>query len=299
LQQVGANSYATVQTVDPRQLPVPVTDLGRKALISVSHTWVLHRAIIVRAAAAMLVLLLAVGAYQARDLLVAVGERVGRMVQGEFAAAGFGIEQIQISGQKLTTDEHIYTMMALTTGASTLTFDVQKAAARLHWLAAVESATVRRVFPDKVVVEIVEKEPVVRWRIGDATYLVDGKGEPIAKDEGHYNDLPLVVGVGASDDALIMVSSLSRHEILKKDLAALSRIGDRRWDLIYYTGLRVQLPEQGVAQALNQLEMYQRDYALLDRDLTLIDLRVPGMMAVKQTVREEPEAEADKKKKKP
>lgn len=296
MQQVGANSYATAQTVDPRQLPVPLTALGRKALVGVSHTWVLHRAIVIRVVAAMMVAVLAAGAWHARDLLVEAGERVGRMVQGEFAAAGFGISQIQISGQKLTTDGHIYTMMALTTGASTLTFDVQKAAARLHWLAAVESATVRRIFPDKIVVEIVEKEPVVRWRIGGAVYLVDGKGDPIAKDDGNYTDLPLVVGDGASDDALIMVSSLARHEILKKDLAALSRIGDRRWDLIYYTGLRVQLPEQGVAQALDQLEMYQRDYALLDRDVTLIDLRVPGMIALKQTVREDPDA---KKKKKP
>jgi cell division protein FtsQ len=297
LQQVGANSYATAQTVDPRQLPVPVSQLGRKALISVSHTWVLHRAIVVRVAAAMMVLFLAAGTWQARDLIVAAGEKIGQMVQGEFAAAGFGIEQIQISGQQLTTDEHIYAMLALTTGASTLTFDVQKTAARLHWLAAVESATVRRIFPDKIVVEIVEKKPLVRWRIGDAVYLVDRKGEPIAKDDGTYAELPLVVGAGASDDALTMVSSLSRHEMLKKDLAALSRIGDRRWDLIYYTGLRVQLPEQGVAQALNQLEMYQRDYALLDRDLTVIDLRVPGVIAVKQTVREDPDA--DKKKKKP
>lgn len=297
MQQVGANSYATAQTVDPRQLPVPVSQLGRKALISVSHTWVLHRAIVVRVAAAMMVLFLAAGTWQARDLIVAAGEKIGQMVQGEFAAAGFGIEQIQISGQQLTTDEHIYAMLALTTGASTLTFDVQKTAARLHWLAAVESATVRRIFPDKIVVEIVEKQPLVRWRIGDAVYLVDRKGEPIAKDDGTYTELPLVVGAGASDDALTMVSSLSRHETLKKDLAALSRIGDRRWDLIYYTGLRVQLPEQGVAQALNQLEMYQRDYALLDRDLTVIDLRVPGVIAVKQTVREDPDA--DKKKKKP
>jgi cell division protein FtsQ len=302
LQQVAANSYATAQIVDPRQLPVPVPDFSRKALISLGHVWVLHRAIVIRVVAAAMVLFVAVGLYQARDVLVAAGEKIGQMVQGEFAAAGFGIEQIQISGQNLTTDAHIYTMMALTTGASTLTFDVQKAAARLHWLAAVESATVRRVFPDKIVVEIVEKKPLIRWRMGDAVYLVDAKGEPIAKDDGSYTELPLVVGDGAPDDALIMVNSLARHDILKKDLAALSRIGDRRWDLIYYTGLRVQLPEQGVAQALDQLEMYQRDYALLDRDVTLIDLRVPGMMSVKpgELAKEQfaDAAKAGKKKKK-
>ena len=55
----------------------------------------------------------------------------------------------------------------------------------------------------------------------------------------------------------------------------------------------MQLPEQGVAQALSRLEMYQRDHALLDRDVTLIDLRVPGVVSVKPAMRED---EGDKKK---
>ena len=63
--------------------------------------------------------------------------------------------------------------------------------------------------------------------------------------------------------------------------AALSRVGDRRWDLIFYSGLRVQLPESGVAQALVQLDQYQADDQLLDRDVTVIDLRVPGMLSLK------------------
>ena len=62
---------------------------------------------------------------------------------------------------------------------------------------------------------------------------------------------------------------------------ALSRIADRRWDMIYDTGLRVQLPEQGVAQALKRLDMYQTDYQLLDRDVTIIDLRVDSVVAVR------------------
>lgn len=296
MRQVGAQELAATQTIDPRQLPVPLNQISRKALIGVSHVWVLHRGLVIRAVAACMVLLAVIGIYHARDTVVSLGDTVYRLVQGEFAHAGFGVEKIQVSGQKLTSDSHIATLMAFSAGTSTLTFDVQKAAARLHWLRAVDSATVRKIYPDQIIVELTERDPVLRWRIGDAVYLVDNKGEAIAKDTGEYTDLPLVVGDGAADDALIMINSLGRHDILKKDLAAISRIGDRRWDLIYYTGLRVQLPEQGVAQALNQLEMYQRDYALLDRDVTLIDLRVPGMVALKANL-PEPEKDAKKKKK--
>ena len=51
-----------------------------------------------------------------------------------------------------------------------------------------------------------------------------------------------------------MIHALDQYPALTEDLAALSRIGDRRWDLIFYSGLRVQLPENGVAQALAQLD---------------------------------------------
>jgi cell division protein FtsQ len=297
LQQVAARDFASAQPVDPRQLPVVIPALGRRALVGVGHVWVLHRRVVLQGVAAVLALAGIVGLYQARDALWVAGETVYRMVQGEFAAAGFGVERIEVSGQTLTRDEDIAAIMALSSGGSTLTFDVQKVANRLNWLSAVESATVRKVYPDKITIDLVEKQPLLRWRIGDATWLVDGSGAPIARDPGYYAELPLVVGDGAADDAIIMINTLNRYPALKRDLAALSRIGDRRWDLIYYTGLRVQLPEQGVAQALAQLDNYQRDFTLLDRDVTLIDLRVPGMVALKPAVRED--AEDEKKKKKP
>lgn len=286
MQQVGAQAFADAQPIDPRQLPVPTRTVRHRALVRIGHVWVLHRRIVVRAVAGLVVLALAVVAYQARDGLGAAATAAANLVKGEFAAVGFGITEIEVSGQKLTRDRDIAILLALSSGASTLTFDAQKAQARLKWLRAVETASVRKVYPNRVVVDIVEKDPVLRWRIGDAIYLVDAEGAAIAKDPGTFLDLPLVVGDGAADDALIMINSLNRHEALKVDLAALSRIGDRRWDLIYYTGLRVQLPEQGVAQALARLETYQRDYALLDRDVTLIDMRVPGLIALKPAVRE-------------
>ena len=296
MQQVGAKSFVGAMPVDPRQLPVPIRSISRKALIGASHTWVLHKRLLVRIAGAVLALLLIVGAYEARGLFAIGFNSVAKIVQGEFVAAGFGINQIQISGQTLTRDSDIVTLMTLSAGSSTLDFDVEKARARLSWLRAVEAATVRKVYPNQIIVEVVEKTPVARWRSGSSTWLVDQRGVVIGEDPaGIYAELPMVVGEGAADDAQVMIHALEHYATLTRDLAVLSRIGDRRWDLIYYSGLRVQLPEQGVAQALRQLEVYQTDYALLDRDITLVDLRVPGVVALKPTVREDDPT--DKKKK--
>jgi cell division protein FtsQ len=297
LQQVGASAFADARPIDPSHDHLLQTDprrrsLSRRLAFRLSHAWVLHRQVLIRALAAVLVLLAVAGLYQARESLAALGTTLTRMVQGEFAAAGFAITEIEVSGQQLTRDEDIAAMLAVAAGGSTITFDPALAGSRLGWLQAVDEVRVRKIYPSKIVVEILEKAPVLRWRSGDATWLVDGEGTPIARDPGGYSELPLVVGYGANDDALSMVMSLNHHALLKQDLAALSRIGDRRWDLIYYSGLRVQLPEMGVAQALQRLETYQRDFALLDRDIALIDMRVEGVLALRPNQRA---AEDDKR----
>jgi cell division protein FtsQ len=281
LQQVGVKGFADAHLVDPRQLPVPLQQISRNARINLGHAWVLHKKRIVQGVAAVIVLTGIVGLYEARDTVVAGAMNVADMAQGEFAKAGFGISKINITGQALTSEADILKALDLPKGASTLNYDADAALTRLRAIASIKSATIRKIYPGELQVIIDEKVPMARWRIGNATYLVDEDGSPVAKDDGSFRDLPLVVGEGAADDAMIMIRQLDRYPALTEDLAALSRIADRRWDLIFYSGLRVQLPENGVAQALAALDGYQQDGQLLDRDVNVIDMRVGGMVSLK------------------
>ena len=280
MQQVGAKGFADAQLVDPRQLPVPIVEISRRARVNFGHAWILHRKLMLRAAAAGIALVAIVGAYEARDAIVAGAMNVYGIAQGEFARAGFGIDRINITGQSLTNEATILAALGLNPGTSTVTFDAEAALARIEAIPSVKSAAIRKKYPGELIVSIEEKQPMARWRFGDATFLVDEFGQPVARDDGSFRELPLVVGEGAADDAIVMVRTLDRYPAINRDLAALSRIGDRRWDLIMYSGLRVQLPENGVAQALAQLDTYQSTQQLLDRDVTVIDMRVPGMVSL-------------------
>ena len=281
MQQVGARGFADAQLVDPRQLPVPIADFSRRARINLGHAWILHRKLMLRLAAAGIVAVGVVAAYEARDAIVAGAMNVYGIAQGEFARAGFGIDEISITGQSLTSESTILAALGLEDKTSTVSFDADAALARIEAIPSVKSAAIRKKYPGELIVSIEEKVPMARWRMGDATYLVDEFGNAVARDDGSFRELPLVVGEGAADDAIVMVRSLARYPQITRDLAAISRIGDRRWDLIFYSGLRVQLPENGVAQALKQLDMYQSTDQLLDRDVTVIDMRVAGMVSLK------------------
>ena len=222
-----------------------------------------------------------VGAYEARDYVGAGAVAAYNLAQGEFARAGFAISSINITGQTITSEASILKALEIGSATSTLNFDADAALARVEAIPTVKSAQIRKVYPGGLTVSVVERVPTARWRIGDKTYLVDEDGSPIVADDGSFRSLPLVVGQGAAADSLVMVHALEKYPQITEDLAALSRVGDRRWDLIFYSGLRVQLPENGVAQALAQLDQYQTADRLLDRDINVIDMRVSGMISLK------------------
>ena len=280
-QIVSRTILAAASVLDARSLPVVARSRARHLANSGRRLWVLHKRVWLRVIAAAMACVAIVAAYEVRDGIGAGVRMIGDLAQGEFTAAGFGIGRIGITGQTLVSEQQIVLALGLDPRASTLNFDIEAARARIEGLAAIETATVRKIYPDHIAVAVTEKLPVARWRVDGVTFLVDADGEQIGEDRGAYGELPLIVGDGAADDALVMIMALTQFETLNVDLVALSRIGDRRWDLIYETGLRVQLPEAGVGPALKQLETLQSRYALLDRDVTVIDLRVPGLVALK------------------
>ncbi len=296
MQQVKSEAFlASARIVDPRALPVPMRSPRRKIANNWGRAWVLHRKAMVRSISTMALLAVAVGIYQVREPIAFGAMTLGEIAQGRFAAAGFAIGEISITGQTLTGEQAIFDALGVEPHTSTMSFDVEAARQRIAELPAVETVSVRKTYPGDIIVEVTEKVPVARWRVDGITFVVDATGEQIGEDKGAYGELPLVVGDGASDDALVMIRALDQYSSLKEGLVALSRIADRRWDMIYDTGLRVQLPELGVARALRNLVMYQTDYQLLDRDVNLIDLRVANLVAVRPNKTEEELAEDEKK----
>ncbi|MHA6297652.1 cell division protein FtsQ/DivIB [Devosia sp. CAU 1758] len=282
MQQVKSEAFlAGARLVDPRALPVPVRTPRRRLANRFNRAFVLHGGLIRRGAMVAAILATGLALYQVREPTGQLVNTLGGMAQGNFAQAGLAIGEIEISGQTLTSEQQIFDALGIEPHTSTLGFDVEAARQRVAELPAVDSVTVRKTYPGDVTVLVTEKAPVARWAVDGVTFLIDGRGEQIGEAGEGYAGLPLVIGDGAADDALAMIRALEGFPMLEDGLVALSRIADRRWDLIYDTGLRVQLPEQGVAQAMTRLVSYQSDYQLLDRDVSIIDLRIDSVVAVR------------------
>lgn len=290
LQQVGRTSATDAVIVEPGQLRSYLRRRNRHAFISLNRYWVIHRRIMLRLMVALVCAFVFAAAFSARGGIMANIEALSGVMQGEFASTGFGISEISITGQSVTGEAAIVAALGIDERTSTLNFDVSAAREQLLALPAISDASVRKIYPSGLKIEVTEKLPVARWRVDGETFVIDSGGAPLGNAIAADARLPLMIGEGAGDDAAVMARAVQRYPEINEGIVAFSRIADRRWDLIYDSGLRVKLPEAGVAQALRELDAYQRDYQLLDRDITQIDMRVAGMLAVRPSVVADTEA---------
>jgi len=272
----------------PSRLPEIAKPRTFKVLVGLNHLWILHKTLIVRVGAALfMALILAVG-FQARGGISQAAINTGDLLASRIALIGFGIGEISISGQSMAEETDIAAAIAIDSTSNIFNFDVEAARLRILEIPSISDVSVRKFYPSNLIVEVSEVTPIARWRVDGVTFVIDGKGVQIASATAADENLPLVIGDGAADDAFNMIIALENYPVLNKGLLALSRIADRRWDMIYSSGLRIQLPETEVGRALFQLQEAQDKSQLLERDLSIIDMRVATIAALRVNKRDEP-----------
>jgi cell division septal protein FtsQ len=113
----------------------------------------------------------------------------------------FYVHTAAIRGLRYTSAEHIYSQAGIDQ-YSIFWIDDRKVERHLEALPYVKHATVHTALPNQVRIEIVEREPVVLWRVGGQEYWVDSEGVtmPIARAAA-AQDLPVLWDLDGSTTA--------------------------------------------------------------------------------------------------
>lgn len=209
-----------------------------------------------------------------------------RLVQAAVAAtvdAGLGVREIYVAGRHETSRAAILDALAISRETPILAIDLEAAKVRVAALPWVRSVSLERVLPDAIIVRIRERRPLALWQHNGAFAVVDSDGAVIDdRNVGRFSDLLVVVGDDAPGHAADIIAMLSRHPMLQQQVQAGVRRGGRRWDLRLTNGIDIRLPEEGVAEALARLDDYQARHDVLGRRITVLDLRFPDQVIVRQ-----------------
>ena len=197
-------------------------------------------------------------------------------------AVGFGIADLRVSGHNQLTKEEVLAAAQITGRSSLLFLDVEATRERLKANSWIADATVRKLLPSQLQIEIKEREPFALWQkdrhvsvIADDGTMLEGFVAP------QLLTLPLVVGRGAEAHAKDFLALLDRFPEIRKQVRASILVGERRWNLRLNNGLDIRLPEAEIARALDQLVALDRDASILSRDIAVVDLRLADRVTVR------------------
>ena len=198
-----------------------------------------------------------------------------RSLVGVSVNAGFVVRDIFVVGRDSTPKATLLQALAVSSGTPILAIDLEAARARIQALPWVRQASVRRVLPATIVVEIVERRPLALWQHDRKFALIDEEGQIILRgdDVARFSELMVVVGEDAAPHATALVRMLATEPELMRRVKAAVRVGGRRWNVHLVHGIDVKLPEQDPEAAWRRLAEYQRRYGVLDKQVRTVDLR--------------------------
>jgi cell division protein FtsQ len=192
-------------------------------------------------------------------------------------AFGFGLEAVTISGERELSEKEILAAAGIGPRSSLLFLDVARVRRSLQASPLVKEASVRKLYPNRLLIEIEERQPFALWQKDGKVQIIAADGMPIDElRDSRFADLPLVVGEGANERLAEYVSLLEAAGDLRARVRAGILVAKRRWTLKMLNGVEVALPEQDPRAAVEVLAQLQRDARVLDKDVLSLDLRVKG-----------------------
>jgi cell division protein FtsQ len=202
--------------------------------------------------------------------------------QGKLAGlAGLAADNIEISGVEHHDPAQVLAAISVKPGASLVGFDAESARRQLSKLDWVESAGVQRMFPNQLVINLVERQAFAIWQSNGNLAVIDKLGTPMSGiSPSSFKGLPLVTGVGANTAVAELVNQLEATPDLQAKVRAAARVGGRRWTLYLDNGVKIALPDMNVPDALAKVAELDKSQGLLSKGITQLDLRVADEMVV-------------------
>jgi len=212
---------------------------------------------------------------------------------------GLGIERVTISGIDQLREAEVLGAAGINSKTSLAFLDVGEVRERLERVPLIKSASVRKLYPNELVVTLSERQPHAVWQLNGELFIIAADGTVIdLMQDARFADLPFVVGERANARTKDYLALLDIAGPLKGRIRAGTLVSGRRWTLKMDNGLDVRLPETGVAEAMARLVKLEREQKILEKDVIAVDLRMPDRVVVRLT-EEAAAARAEAMKKKP
>jgi cell division protein FtsQ len=199
-------------------------------------------------------------------------------------AFGFRISEVALTGQRELARDRVLSIAGITGHSSLLFLDPANTRARLVSNPWIAEATVLKLYPGRLRIDVRERKPFALWQKDGNVYLIAEDGTVLETFvPQRFASLPLVVGKGAEHAAPELLKLVAHYPPIAKEVQASVLVAERRWDLYLKDKIVVSLPELAPDQALRRLVALDGEKHLLSRDIVAVDLRLSDRVIVRQS----------------
>lgn len=192
--------------------------------------------------------------------------------------AGFEVREVEVRGVQRMNEHKVYQTALSQRDMAMPLVDIASLREELLELSWVKDARVSRQLPDRLVIDIVEREPHAVLRKPGKLVLIDETGhelEPIA--EANARGQLMISGPGAGRMVPALSTLLEAAPALEPQVAEAEWVGNRRWNLTFKSGQVLALPqgEDRSAKALVDFARLDGVNRLLGGQVASFDMRAP------------------------
>ncbi len=208
-------------------------------------------------------------------------------------------KDVLVQGHIRTTVEDIANVVNLTPGMPIFDIDLAEKRDAIMTLPWIRSVVIERLLPDTIIIQVKEKTPIAIWQHKKKYWPIDEFGETIEDQKTVISNVLLVVGEDAPKHTPHLIEVLDQYPKVRDHVRSAVRVGNRRWDLYLDDaehGMVVQLPETDIGQAIKRLQDFNETGQILNRDINVIDLKLPDRLIIRSSADITPPKETQRKK---
>jgi cell division protein FtsQ len=211
---------------------------------------------------------------------LAVLALLGGLTAVVYGTSAFGVRKIRVQGTSVATVDEVRAAAAIRSGTPLARVDLDKVAVRVTGVPAVRAATVTRVWPDMLLIRVIERTAVAAVPAQGRFLLVDGDGVAYTSASMRPAHLPLVK----------LTAPDSRDPTTRAALTVLASLSPRLRELLVElvaespTRIRLVLADERTivwGDATENQAKVRVLNSLLDSPAKVIDVSAPSVVTVK------------------
>lgn len=167
---------------------------------------------------------------------------------------------------------------AIAPGTSSYAVDLDAIRQRISAVPGVRNAAVRRMPNGNLAVRVEMHRAVAQWFDGENYFPLSADGT-IVQRPSDTRDVAGVVFRGPVPDDISDITAAATN--MAEKLEYMEWIENRRWNMHTTGGITVMLPEQNPGAAIGALNVLDKNHAILDRKINVVDMRDDARVLVK------------------